>query len=130
MPHDEFRPGFRFSFRDAIVLGLGAFGTWHLWPESWLLAFVIAFVVGHFFLFCNVFRISRGLELCWAAVFVTATALTLKSTHPVWAAIALPTLVTTAVVIGIELRRPSYHGIGWQRINPDLREWWNLHQRS
>lgn len=129
MPQREFRPGFRFSFSDALVLGLGAFGTWRLWPENWLLAFVIAFVVGHFFLFCNVFRISRGLELCWAAVFVTAASLTTTSTHPAWTAIALPSLITTAVVISIEFSLPSYHGIGWQRINPRLQEWWQTNGR-
>jgi len=31
--------------------------------------------------------------------------------------------VTVAVVV-VEMCKPSYHGVGWQRINPRLREWW------
>lgn len=120
----KFQPGFRCSILDALVLALGFLGSVWFWSRAPWLGIVIAFVVGHFFFFCNVFRISRGLELCWAAVFTVATVATLKSTHPSWGTIALPSLLTAAIVIGLELRKPSYHGIGWSRINPGLREWW------
>jgi hypothetical protein len=129
MQPSQFRPGFRLSFFDVLVLVLGVFGSAWLWPRNWLLGFIVAFVVGHFFLFCNVFRIAQELEFLWAGVFLVATLLTLKSKHPSWVTIAVPSLVTTAIVIGIELRKPSYHGIGWSRINPGLRKWWEANHR-
>jgi hypothetical protein len=27
-------------------------------------------------------------------------------------------------VVVAEMLKPSYHGVGWQRINPRLPEWW------
>jgi len=125
MPNPEFRPGFRFSLLDALILAAGAFGSWFLWPRSWWLGFVIAFVVGHFFLFCNVFRLSRSLEFIWAGVFLALMRFTVVSGHPTWPTTAVLSLVMTTVVVGIELRRPSYHGVGWSRINPNLPQWWD-----
>lgn len=93
------------------------------------MGFIVAFVVSQFFLFCNVFRIARELEFLWACVFFVATLLTLKSQHPSWVAIAVPSSLVTAIVIGLELRKPSYHGIGWSRINPGLLEWWEANHR-
>jgi hypothetical protein len=128
MPHPEFSPGVRFSAFDALLLAAGAFGAWFVGSQTWWLGFVIAFVVGHFFLFCDVFRISRGLELIWAAVFLTLTGLTLASGQPTWTTTAVLSLASTAILIGIELRKPSYHGIGWSRINPGLPRWWESQQ--
>jgi hypothetical protein len=125
MPHSEFRPGFRFSAFDAFLLILGALGSWFAWPRTWWAGFVIAFVVGHFFLFCNVFRISRGLELTWAAVFIILTRFTIVTEQPAWATTVLLSLAVTVLVICLECRKPSYHGIGWSRINPNLRQWWD-----
>ena len=125
MPSPEFRPGFRFSGFDALLLAAGAGGVWFFWSRVGWLAFVIGFVVGHFFLFCNVFRISRGLELIWAAAFLILTRFTVTSGQPTWTVTALLSLAATAVVIGVELRKPSYHGVGWSRLNPGLRAWWN-----
>jgi hypothetical protein len=28
-------------------------------------------------------------------------------------------------VVIVEMRKPSYHGVGWQRINPGLPAWWD-----
>ena len=121
----EFKPGFRFSAFDALLLVLGGLGSWIVWSRAWWLGFVIAFVVGHFFLFCNIFRISRSLEVIWAAVFLVLTGFTIASGHPTWTTTALLSLGLTVLVVCIELRKPSYHGIGWSRINPNLRQWWD-----
>jgi hypothetical protein len=125
MPKPEFNPGFRFSIFDALLLLSGALGAWVVWPRSWWIGFVIAFVVGHFFLFCNVFRISRGLELIWAAAFLILTYFTVTSGRPTWTTTALTSSALTIGLVYIELRKPSYHGIGWNRINPNLRQWWD-----
>lgn len=85
---------------------------------------MIAFVVAHFFLFCNVFRISRPLELVWAAVFVALAGSTVVNEMPGWMVTIMGSLIVTVVVIAIEMCRPSYHGIAWQRMNPRLQQWW------
>jgi hypothetical protein len=125
MSHPEFSPGFRFSAFDAILLVAGALGAWLAWSRISWLGFIVAFVVGHFFLFCNVFRISRSLELIWAAVFLVLTRFTITTGQPTWTTTATLSLALTAVLICIELRKPSYHGVGWDRFNPNLRRWWD-----
>jgi hypothetical protein len=32
----------------------------------------------------------------------------------------------TAMVAIIAMRRPSYQGVGWRRLNPRLPEWWRF----
>ena len=124
MPQPAFSPGFRFSAFDALVLAVGGCGSLLVWPRIWWLGFVTAFAVGHFFLFCNVFRISRRLELIWAATFITLSLLTVFSGHLTWTAASLLSLAATTFVVGVELRKPSYHGVGWNHFNPNLRLWW------
>lgn len=85
---------------------------------------MIALVIGHFFLFCNVFRLARPLELAWAAVFVALAGATVAINWPGWIATTIGTLVMTAIVIALEMRKASYHGVLWRRINPGLKEWW------
>jgi hypothetical protein len=121
----EFAPGFRLSVVDVIVLVAGSVGVCLLWPTERDLAFIIAFVVGHFFLFCNVFRVARPLELVWAAWLIFLTAGTLTAGTPSWPISIVATLAATVLVIALQMRQPSYHGIGWQWINPHLRTWWD-----
>jgi len=124
MRETKFQPGFRLSIVDAAVLLLGIFGSLWFWPRTPWLGFAIAFVVGHFFFFCNVFRVSRGLELLWTAGYLLITFFTLRFHPTEWRSMALLPLVMTALVIRSEIRKPSYHGIGWRRLNPRLTEWW------
>jgi hypothetical protein len=28
------------------------------------------------------------------------------------------------VLVIFEMRKPSYHGVFWRRVNPNLRQWW------
>jgi uncharacterized protein YqgC (DUF456 family) len=86
--------------------------------------FVLAFVLAHFFLFCNVIRMAPSLELIWAAVFVVLAAATIAFETPGWLVTALVSLFVTTAVVVVEMRKPSYHGVGWQRINPALPAWW------
>lgn len=94
---------------------------------NWSWGFVIAFVLGHFFLFCNVVRMARPLELAWAGVFVALAAATIMLDTPGWLVTASVSLAATVVVVMVETRKPSYHGVGWQRINPGLPAWWESH---
>jgi hypothetical protein len=122
-PTDEFAPGFRLSTTDAVVLVSGAIAAVALAAIVPWWGLTIAFVVGHFFLFCNVVRMARPLELAWAGVFLALAAATIALEAPGWPLTTSISLVATAVVVAIQMRRPSYHGVGWQRINPGLRAW-------
>jgi FtsH-binding integral membrane protein len=120
----EFAPGFRLYARDIAVIAAGAaaaLGVSSL--EPWW-GIMVAFVVGHFFLFCNIVRMARPLELAWAALFLALAVPTLLLGTPGWPATAAVSLAMTAVVVALQMRRPSYHGLGWSRINPGLRRWW------
>jgi hypothetical protein len=124
MRHSAFAPGFRLSVRDVLVLVAGIGGTIVLSMFIWWWGFVVGFVVGHFFLFCNVVRLARPLELLWGAVFVALTAATIALETPGWLPTALLSLVVTVTVVVVEMRKPSYHGVGWRWINPGLPAWW------
>jgi hypothetical protein len=123
-----FRPGVRFSLLDGLVLVAAMAGTAWLLPHSFEAAFLVGFVVGHFFLFCNVFRIGRLPELVWAGGFVLLTANTLLTGVPSLVTTAALALLLAAILIGREMRLPRYHGLGWRRLNPGLPEWWKKRQ--
>lgn len=115
--------GFRLSALDAAVLVAGAaafvLGAASLGP----IAGVIAMAVGHFFLFCNVFRLRRRYELGWTAVFVANFTAWTFATDFSWAGVLAVQLPATALVIALELRSPRYHGVLAERINPRLAEY-------
>ena len=121
----EFEPGFRLSIRDVIVLVVGIGSSIAFVKIAWQASLIIAFAIGHFFLFCNVFRISRSLEFMWAGIFVVLAGGTICADFPNWHATLVVSIVMTSLVILIEMRRPSYHGIFWQQINPRLKDWWD-----
>lgn len=130
MPTHRFQPGFRISAIDVAVLVIAAVAAAVSWSVLPVLAAVIIFVVLHFFLFCNIARVSRPLELTWAAVFVLLGLATTLLGWPGWSATFGLTLVATIIVVAIELRRPSYHGIAWQWLNPALPNWWAERERQ
>ena len=63
-------------------------------------------------------------ELLWAAVFVLLCAGTLLFQFPGWIATLSASLVLTLFLVTREMRRPCYHGVAWQRVNPSLPSWW------
>lgn len=127
----RFEPGVRLSGLDIGVLVATAAGcAWLAVSEALLIAAGIAFVVGHFFLFCNVFRIRRGPELIWAALFTGLSAATIVTEHPGWPITFLASGVATVILVAIEMRHPSYHGLGWAQLNPDLPRYWRERQQG
>lgn len=124
IPSDA-RYGFRLSFADALVLlvaGSGAFAMRSAGHELW---WVVLAVVGHFFLFCNVFRVRRALELCWAAIFIVNMGWWMSQGRSGWLpAMAWQAPVTVAVIV-MEMLSPRYHGIGARRINRHLDDYLN-----
>jgi hypothetical protein len=120
----EFAPGFRLSGRDIAVVALGvSAAAWLASIEPWW-GVMVAYVVGHFFLFCNVVRMARALELAWSGAFLALAAGTLLAGTPGWPITVAISLAVTVVVVALQVRKPSYHGIAWSRINPGLRAWW------
>jgi hypothetical protein len=112
--------GFRCSPLDAAVVIAAPIATWLARPVLGPMAGVICLAVGHFFLFCNVFRITRRKELLWtAACLANVTAWTLADAFS-WAGILAVQTPLTAMLIGLELRSPGYHGVLARRLNPRL----------
>jgi hypothetical protein len=112
-----FAPGFRISLRDVIVLAIGFALFLMLLKTCALISFVVAYTTGHFFLFCNVFRIA----LLGCTIFCG---------FPNWPITIAISLCVTVVVVVWEMKKPSYHGICWQQINPGLKNWWDANQAA
>lgn len=121
----KFAPGFRLSTIDVLVSISGGVFAIFFGLQTWWIGLIIGFVVFHFFLFCNVFRMSRPLELIWAGLFTLLAGLTIAIDSPGWAFTVIISLCATLLLVAMEMRRPSYHGVAWKRINPGLREWWD-----
>jgi phosphoglycerol transferase MdoB-like AlkP superfamily enzyme len=124
MPERKFAPGFRLSRLDIVVLLIGGLGAVAMMSINIWIGLAIAFVVAHFFLFCNVLRITRPPELIWAVVFAAmVVAATVYRLIP-WPLVFAVSAILTIVLAIIEMRKPWYHGIGWRRINPQLPQRW------
>ena len=86
---------------------------------------IVLAVVGNFFLFCNVFRVARVLELIWAVFAIVMTVTTAATGFPGWGLTAICCGLATALVVVYEMKKSSYHGAGWKFINPELPAWWD-----
>ena len=116
---DDFQPGFRLSVRDVVVILLGVAAASYLTIiEPWW-GFIVAFVVAHFFLFCNVVRMARPLELTWTAVFLALASATLMI------GANFPDIDVIAVPFGEHLtwRRGITHGFLALAILPFVLAW-------
>jgi hypothetical protein len=123
----DFAPGFRINRLDATVLFVGGVATVALTQIDIWGAAVVAFVLCHFFLFCKVFRLARFPELLWAACFLGLATMTIGTGQPSWPVTLGLSAVITLCLITAEMRKPSYHGVAWRQINPNLPRWWTLH---
>src|SRR2546422_10466785 len=101
MQKKPFAPGFRLSVLDALILGIGIVGAIALARVVWWWGFVVAFVLGHFFLFCNIVRMARPLELTWGAVFVALAGATVALDTPGWLVTACVSLLAAVMAVGI-----------------------------
>jgi len=119
-----FDPGFRMSVLDVAFLLL-VIAASPLLAQFFVQLAVAALVATlHFFLFCNVLRATRPLELLWAAFFIG-----LWSSAYVWSVPSWPyayglTLLMTLIVTVVQIRLPSYHGAFWAVLNPKLPQRW------
>lgn len=125
----DFVPGFRLSRVDIAVLVIGAAVAAVFWRNDPLLSCIVTWVVGHFFLFCNVVRMNRRFELIWAGFFAAVMAVSLATgVVASWLAFVMSAGVTVVLVL-LEMRRVDYHGVFWRELNPGLPEWWEANRR-
>ena len=117
----EKRPcGFILSTSDGIILSAGLILTWFVWGKVGEFSFFIPFVLGHFFLFCNVFRIRRKQELLWAATFIINGFIwSALGRYSIFILFGLQILLTGIILI-LEMTRPDYHGIFCRNINKQM----------
>ena len=120
----KFLPGFRLSEMDVGFLMLGVCVAVLLARLDERLGLASLFVLAHFFLFCNVLRMSRPLELIWAALFVLLAGSTFYFHLPPWNYTVAVMLVVTLILAFVQILQPSYHGVFWRKINPNLEQWW------
>jgi hypothetical protein len=106
MAKQTFAPGFRLSLLDAIILVIGVAAALVLSTIVWWWGFVVGFVLGHFFLFCNMVRMARPLELIWSAEFVALAVATVATDVPGWFMTTTISLIVTVIVVAIEVRKP------------------------
>ena len=129
-PHPPISPearralcGARFSKLDAAALLVGLAATLALWPWGGAWCLVIPWVLGHFFLFCNLVRLRLALELVWAVLFLGGSAgWVLSGQTSLWP-VLVGALPVTALVVGVQLRARDYHGVACERLNPHLETW-------
>ena len=126
----DFQPGFRLSEIDVGVLMLGILLSVLLARFDESFAVALLFLLAHFFLFCNVLRMSRPLELVWALLFVLLAASTIRTGYPSWRYNFSAMLVVTASITAVQILRPSYHGVFWRRFNPNLPQWWAANKKN
>lgn len=107
-------PGLRFSRFDAVLLVVATVASIATWNLPGGVGLLVAIVVGHFFLFCNVVRLWRVYELVWAGVFVVvAVGVTIAVGEPAWGLmLALVTPVTLGLIVA-QIRSGHYRGLGW-----------------
>lgn len=110
--------GFRFSLLDAavVVAWVTAGGVFYrMGSELWWLA---AIAGGHFFLFCNVFRLLRLREMIWAGIFLVNVGFWLLLRRLDWFEVMACQLPVSVGVIAWEIKAKRYHGIFADRLNP------------
>ena len=116
--------GLRLSITDVVVLVVATLTGTTAYSFTFGYALFVPFVVYHFFLFCNAFRIPRKPELIWGAVFLVHSAAWIISGRLNIPLLFCLQLVVTAVIIGHEVRQPTYHGIWSRRLNSRIDDYW------
>ena len=122
--------GFRILVSDLIVAIFAIVTTWFLWhcfegDEMYQTLVLMPLVIlGHFFLFCNVFRVPRVLELAWGVIFILVvfTHLVLsyasgrvpKPSDFWWPTIVFQSPATATVITWPIFFSKDYHGIGYK----------------
>jgi hypothetical protein len=115
--------GFRFSIADAIAIGGFVSAAAVLRRLDSPLWWMLLIAAGHFFLFCNVFRIVRRRELIWAGLFILNVGFWIWCDQLTWIYVLSSQMPFTIVLIAADMRASGYHGVLANRINPRLNDY-------
>jgi hypothetical protein len=122
-PHRKRTWGFRFSLTDAVALIVFWASSVWLHREHSCLWWILAITAGHFFLFCNIFRVIRFRELIWASVFLINVGFWFYLGRLDWFPVMACQLPLSVGVIVWEIKTSRYHGILANRWNSKLIEY-------
>src|SRR5262245_20302076 len=123
LKHSRRTWGFRFFGTDAVVIvvcGGAAYVLQRMEHPLWWLLLIVA---GHFFLFCNVFRVRRRFEVIWAVLLVLNCAAWILLGHLDWPHVLLTQAPFTVAAVIAEARSDRYHGIFAQSANRKLQDY-------
>ncbi len=112
--------GFRFSIADTFALIAFAISALLLNKSGSDLWWLLLIAAGHFFLFCNILRLIRRLELIWAVLFILNLGIWFCLQRLTGPRVLLCQLPVTFIVILVALKATRYHGIFAKRLNPRL----------
>lgn len=119
--HSRSAPGFRFSKLDAAAIVAVTVATIVAWPWLHALSLLAPITLFHFFLFCNVFRVRRELELFWAATFIVNVVIWFAVDQFNWWSVMACQLPVTLAVVMVAICSQRYHGIFYDKIRPERR---------
>jgi hypothetical protein len=103
--------GFRFSVIDGLAIVICIVTTYFVYPIIEADAYLFPVVLGHFFLFCNIFRVRRNYELCWSALFLINFSYWRFYSDFNWLVLLACQTPVTLTAISAEIRSSNYHGI-------------------
>lgn len=113
--HD--RPwGFRFSAVDAFIFAGGIVTTIVLWYFVGPFALLVPYLLGHFFFFCNTFRVGGERSLIWVGSFL-ANVYFWPQTQNLLIHLAVQAIITLALIVQCVLGK-NYHGFACLQLNP------------
>ncbi len=115
--------GFQFSRTDAQAIAVIMAAVLVLWRMGNPLWWILVISAGHFFLFCNVFRIVRRRELIWAGLFVVNVGIWIWTDRLTSPCVLLCQLPITAGLFIADMREPRYHGVLANRLNRQLNDY-------
>ncbi len=103
--------GFRLSLVDVLFIVLGTIASYVAWDRISIFTYYIPFVIFHFFLFCNVFRVRRNYELIWAGIFLINNACWILGENLNIYTVFATQIPVSILFIVLEIRSDRYHGI-------------------
>lgn len=114
--HD--RPwGFRFSWMDGLIFLAGLAATIVLWQWIGQFALIVPYLLGHFFLFCNTFRVGGERSLIWVGTFLV-NAYCCAHDQRLALHMVIQGLITAALIVQC-VSGQNYYGFACVWINPN-----------
>lgn len=101
---------------DAVIFAGGVLTTIVLWYDVDQFDLLVPYLLGHFFLFCNTFRVGGERSLIWVGTFL-ANVYFWPQTQNLLVHLALQAVITLMLIVQCLLGK-NYHGLACAQINP------------